>query len=166
MEPGSRTITDLIKVAETYALLAVAEALQFSLGQGLARGAAADSCATSLDRAANGEYLAQRLIQVCVRRIWHRPVASNTELKMQRAAAASTTSKMSTPESPRSRSGFSSASLMSAGEAATLRANSPMAAAGLSTRPLAVSGPLLDSGTISVASGPQRRRTAGAELPH
>src|SRR5512133_4368009 len=31
-------------------------------------------------------------------------------------------SRMSTPESPRSRSGFSSASLMSAGEAATLRA--------------------------------------------
>jgi hypothetical protein len=29
----SRTITDLIKVAETYALLAAAEALQFSLGQ-------------------------------------------------------------------------------------------------------------------------------------
>ena len=94
MEAGSLTIADLIKVAETYALLAVAEALQFSLGQGLARGAAADSCATSLDRAANGEYLAQRLIQACVRRIWHRPVASNTELKMQRAAAASTTSKM------------------------------------------------------------------------
>jgi hypothetical protein len=47
---------------------------------------------------------------------------------MQRAAAASTTARMSTPESPRSRSGFSSAFLMSAGEAATLRANSPMAA--------------------------------------
>jgi len=31
VEPGNRTITDLIKVAETYALLAVAEALQFSL---------------------------------------------------------------------------------------------------------------------------------------
>jgi hypothetical protein len=49
--------------------------------------------------AAKGQYLAQRLAQVCVRRIWHRPVASNTELKMQRAAAASMTSRMSTPES-------------------------------------------------------------------
>lgn len=42
----SRTITDLIKVAETYALLAVAEALQFSLVK-IARGPAADSCAKS-----------------------------------------------------------------------------------------------------------------------
>jgi hypothetical protein len=73
-----------------------------------------------LDRAANGQYLAQRLIQVCVRRICHRPVASNTELKKQRAAAAGTTSRMSTSESPRPRSGFSSASLMSAGEARDL----------------------------------------------
>jgi hypothetical protein len=69
VDAESRTIADLIKVAETYALLAVAEALQFSLVK-IARGPAADSGATSLDRAANGQYLAQRLIQVCARRIW------------------------------------------------------------------------------------------------
>ena len=46
VEAESRTITDLIKVAETYALLAVAEALQFSLVK-IARGPAADSCAKS-----------------------------------------------------------------------------------------------------------------------
>ena len=78
---------------------------------------------------------------------------------MQRAAAASTTTKMSTPESPRSRSGFSSASLMSAGEAATLRANSPMAAcSGSVDSSLAVSGSRLDSGTIT---GPRVRSGGG-----
>jgi hypothetical protein len=56
VEAESPTIADLIKVAETHALLAVAEAPQFSIGQRLARGPAADSGATSLDRAANGQY--------------------------------------------------------------------------------------------------------------
>lgn len=46
VEAESLTIADLIKVAETYALLAVAEALQFSLVK-IARGPAVDSCAKS-----------------------------------------------------------------------------------------------------------------------
>jgi hypothetical protein len=49
-------------VAETQALLAVAEALQSGLESGLARGPSADSGAPLLDRSANAQYLAQRLI--------------------------------------------------------------------------------------------------------
>jgi hypothetical protein len=50
VEAGSLTIADLIKVAETYALLAVTEALQFSLVK-IGPRARCYSCATSLDRA-------------------------------------------------------------------------------------------------------------------
>jgi hypothetical protein len=69
---------------------------------------------------------------------------------------------MSTSESPRSRSGFSSASLMSAGEAATSRANSPMAAcSGSVDSSLAVSGPRLGSGHYFGGLG----SAAAADLP-
>jgi hypothetical protein len=121
VEAGSLTITDLIKVAKTYALLAVAEAQPFSLGQDWPAGLLLTRChPRSIGRPTVSTSRSDSSLRTPN---LAPPVASNTELKTQRAAAANTTSRMSTPESPRSRSGISSASLMSAGEAATLRAN-------------------------------------------
>jgi hypothetical protein len=160
MEAGSLTIAKVDQGRrDVRTLLAVAEAQQFSLGQDWPAGPlltqvppcsiGRPTVSTSRSDSSRSAYAESGTA----------PVASNTELKKQRGAAASTTSRMSTPEGPRSRSGFSSASLMSAGEAATLRANSPwLHAADLSTRHsrFRVLGWTL--GTISVASGPQRRR--------
>jgi hypothetical protein len=56
VEAGSMTIAELIKVAETQALLAVVGALQSGLESGLARGPSADSGAPLLDWSANAQY--------------------------------------------------------------------------------------------------------------
>jgi hypothetical protein len=148
MEAGSLTIAKVDQGRrDVRTLLAVAEAQQFSLGQDWPAGPlltqvppcsiGRPTVSTSRSDSSRSAYAESGTA----------PVASNTELKKQRGAAASTTSRMSTPEGPRSRSGFSSASLMSAGEAATLRANSPMAAcSGSVDSSLAVSGSRLDPG--------------------
>jgi hypothetical protein len=100
----------VIKVAETYAPLAVAEALQVSIGQDWPAGpllTQVPPCSigrptVSTSRSDSSRFAYAESVTA--------PVASSTELKKQRAAAAGTTSRMSTSESRRSRSGFSSAS--------------------------------------------------------